>query len=173
VLHDKKQQGGKTQHKASGSVAWNAAARAGFRAGRTKEGRTAITLAKWNNAGVCKAIEYKIASRTIDKGDGTRMDVGSLEWLGECDILPGDFDYDERKSGDRDSSSKAERAEQIILEMLADGNSKPQAEVVAACEVEGISEGTVMRAKKKLANVKSTKGHSSWSWQRTDAKTGS
>jgi hypothetical protein len=171
VVHDKKSQGGKSQHKAGGSGQWIAAARAGFRAGSTQDKRTAIVLAKWNNAGACKACEYRINGTTITASSGKEIKTARLEWLGECDILPGDFEWDERKSSDSDDgSSKVERCKQIILDALADGYSKPQSEVLALCKAAGISEGTAVRAKRGLANVESIKGTTSWLWHRTDAR---
>jgi hypothetical protein len=165
LVHDNKAQGGKSHHRASGSGQWVAAARAGFRAGQTEDGRKAIVLAKRNNSGMSRACEYAITGTTVTNSEGEGIKVGRLEWLGECDIQAGDFDYEERKSGEL---SKAERCKQIILDALADGYSTPQSDIIALCEAAGISKGTAMRVKGELGNVKSTKGAVSWSWQRTD-----
>ncbi|HKD60569.1 MAG TPA: AAA family ATPase, partial [Terracidiphilus sp.] len=83
LVHDKKVQGGKSQHKAGGSAQWVAAARAGFRAGQTQDGRKAIVLAKWNNASVCKACEYRIVSVLVMGANGEDIKTARLEWLGE------------------------------------------------------------------------------------------
>ena len=173
LVHDKKSQGGKSQHKASGSGQWIAAARAGFRAGRTKDGRTAIVLAKWNNAEICKACGYDIRETSIQKSNGEDMKIGCLDWMGECDIIPGDFEWDERKSSDSGNRSKADRCEQIILDALADGYSKPYPEIKAVVEAAGISEGTLKAARLRLKNVAHRKGvgkSSPWLWWRTDVE---
>lgn len=62
------------------------------------------------------------------------------------------------------SETKTDAAEELIRDMLSDGNEVPAEEIFRTAESKGISRRTVNEAKKKISDIVTKKSGRSWVW---------
>lgn len=74
-------------------------------------------------------------------------DVNGFQWIGEYDMTA-----DELLAGVEHTETKAEQAEKLILDLLADGKQVLSADIDKAAAQRGISARTVRTAKQSLGN---------------------
>lgn len=147
IGHMNKGEKSKGIYRGLGSIDITAAARSVLLIGKRKNDPTTrfMTQIKNNLSAFGKAISFTIS------------DTGSVEFLGECDILE-----EELLSTTLPKRTKLETAKELITSMLADGDKKSN-EIYDACLNAGISSATMQTVKKKMG-IKSVRKIDDWYW---------
>jgi len=161
-------QGGRALARIVGSGDVGAAARSALYCGRIDgaDGRTehAVVPAKASLAKRRPGISYEIVGAQVETDEGP-ADVGLFRYLGRSELTERDL------LAAREGDTKLAEAEDFVTEQLRDG-PVAQKDVEAAAKREGISMGTLRRAKKRrhvisercsLEGEERGKGHFVWS----------
>ena len=151
VGHLNKAQGAKNQYRGLGSIDFQAAARSVLIVGRLKERPEVRVMAHEKSS---------LAPEGLPIGFELSAENG-FQWLGHYDIS-----IDDLLSG-VSHEGKADQAERLIMDCLADGRYPQQALMDKAKHL-GISKRVVDEAKKRLS-VQSVRYGNQWFWQLPDS----
>jgi hypothetical protein len=145
VRHLNKKSGQSALHRASGSIAIVAAARAVFAVGPDPDDPDIRVFAcsKSNLGPTPESLQYRIEEVEIPTPTGPAR-TSRVVWLGASGLTANDLLAKPEKDG-----GKLEEAEFVLTALLTPG-PKPTDEIEAACKEAGISNATYWRARRKL-----------------------
>ena len=139
IGHLNKAAGGQSAYRGLGSIDFRAAARSVLLIGRVKREPNVRVIVHDKSS---LAPEGKPMAFCFDPETG-------FSWIGEYDITA-----DELLSGaGGNTATKTEQAEQLILDLLADGKELASEDIVKAATEAGISERTVQNAKRNMGGI--------------------
>ena len=139
IGHLNKAAGGQSAYRGLGSIDFRAAARSVLLIGRVKREPNVRVIVHDKSS---LAAEGKPIAFCLDPETG-------FSWIGEYDITA-----DELLSGaGGNTATKTEQAEQLILDLLADGKELASEDIVKAATEAGISERTVQNAKRNMGGI--------------------
>lgn len=164
IMHLSKDDQKKAIYRASGSMAFTAVPRAVFAIGKdSADGeRRMLATVKFNIGSEPPTLAYRLRS--------TNESVARVEWE-ECpaSITADDLLGNANLQAGSDRTGATEEAREFLEEILSDGQSVLQTEVVERAQEAGISTSTLKRAK-RVMGVKSSKlpglgGVGAWVWE--------
>ena len=150
VGHLNKMQGANSAYRGLGSIDFRAAARSVLLVGRMKKEPNVRVIVhdKSSLAPEGKSIAFSLG------------DENGFRWLDGYN----DITADELLCG-FNAETKTAAAEQLILDMLSDGDPVPCKTIQAAAKAKGISKRTLDDAKKNIGSIHTDKPGKHWTWQ--------
>lgn len=157
IGHLNKAAGGQSAYRGLGSIDFRAAARSVLLIGRVKREPNVRVIVHDKSS---LAPEGKPVAFCLDPETG-------FSWIGEYDITA-----DELLSGaGGNTATKAEQAEKLILDLLADGKELASEDIVKAAAEAGISERTVKNARRNLdTRIEVIRRGNQWYYRRNETK---
>lgn len=148
IGHMNKSMGMKSSYRGLGSIDIPASARSVLLVGRIKDNPTIRVMAQIKSS---LAPEGKPIAFELNKETG-------FSFIGKYNISVEDL------LNGTSTISKVKQAETLIMDMLSDGNAKPQKQLQQQAKLRNISERTLNEAKKNLG-IKSFRNNNVWYWK--------
>lgn len=149
VGHLNKARGTSSAYRGLGSIDFRAAARSVLLVGRLRKEPNVRVIVHDKSS---LAAEGKSIAFNLGNGEGFRWLNGYSEITAE-ELLSGVT-----------SETKTDAAEELIRDMLSDGNEVPAEKIFRTAESKDISRRTVNEAKKKISDIVTKKSGRSWVW---------